>query len=48
MIAESQQPITLPLSPIDSGGEGWGEGQATKEPKITTQYGPNSPPLIFL
>jgi RHS repeat-associated protein len=40
LIAESQQAITLPLSPIDSGGEGWGEGQATTEPTITTQYGP--------
>ena len=43
LIAESQQPITLPLSPIYNGGEGGGEGQnvtATTEPTITTQYGP--------
>ena len=36
LIAESQQVISLPL-PV---GEGWGEGQATTEPSITTQYGP--------
>jgi RHS repeat-associated protein len=36
LIAESQQAITPPL-PV---GEGWGEGQATTEPTITTQYGP--------
>jgi YD repeat-containing protein len=46
LIAESQQPITLPLSPTDSGGEGQGEGvTASTAPTITTQYGPrpNSP-----
>jgi RHS repeat-associated protein len=36
LIAESQQAITPPL-PV---GEGRGEGQATTEPTITTQYGP--------